>query len=72
MAQSAVKESRIENLIIAKGYKDCVVFINDNGVNVIISKLADGLQDSDVARITEIVMDEAGVDASKIKIIETA
>ncbi len=72
MAQSAVKESRIENLIIAKGYKDCVVFINDNGVNVIISKLADGLQYNDVARITEIVMDEAGVDASNIKIIDTA
>ncbi len=72
MAQAAMQESRIENMIIAKGYEDCVVFVNDGGVNVIVSRQENGLQDSDVARITEIVMDEAGVDASQIKIVETA
>ena len=71
MAEAAMKESRIENLIIAKGYKDCVVFVNDEGINVIVSKPENGLQDADIARITEIVMDETGTDASGIKIIET-
>lgn len=72
MAEAALQESRIENMIIAKGYKDCVVFVNENGVNVIISKLENGLQDSDIAKITEIVIEESGFDASKIKIVETA
>jgi len=72
MAEAAMQESRIENMIIAKGYKDCVVFVNDTGVNVIISKLENGLQDSDIAKITEIVMEESGVSAEKIKIVETA
>lgn len=72
MAQSAMQESRIENRIIAKGYKDCVVFASDGSINVIISKLENGLQDSDVARITEIVIEETGVDPENITIIETA
>ena len=72
MAQAAMQESRIENRIVAKGYKDCVVFVSDGGINVIISKLENGLQDSDIAKITEIVIEETGCEASAIKIIETA
>ncbi len=72
LAEAAVKESRIENMIKAKGYKDCVVFVNDNGINVIIAKLPEGLQDSDVAKITEIVISETGAEPGKIKILETA
>lgn len=71
MADNAVLESRIESLVIAKGYRDCVAFINENGVNVIVSKPENGLQAVDVARIRDIVMDEAGVAAEAIKVIET-
>ena len=71
MAQSAMKESRIENLVIAKGYDECVVFINDNGVNVIVQKPENGLQQEDIARIRDIVSSETGVSAEQIKIIET-
>ena len=71
MAQSAMKESRIEYLVIAKGYDECVVFINDNGVNVIVQKPENGLQQEDIARIRDIVISETGVSAEQIKIIET-
>ena len=71
MADNAVVESRIENLVIAKGYADCVAFINDNGVNVIVNKTENGLTDTDVARIRDIVISEANVTADAIKIIET-
>ena len=71
MAQSAMKESRIENLVIAKGYTECVVFINDNGVNVILQKLENGLAEEDISRIKDIVIDETGVKAEQVKIIET-
>ncbi len=71
MAQSAMKESRIENLVIAKGYQECVVFINENGVNAIVQKPEGGLQEEDIARIKDIVISETGVKAEQIKIIET-
>ena len=71
MAGNAVVESRIENLVIAKGYADCVTFVNDNGVNVIISKTENGLTDADVAKIRDIVISEASVTADAIKIMET-
>jgi len=72
MAENATTESRIENLVLAKGYRDCVVFINENGVNVIVAKTEKGITAADAARIKDIVIDEAGVTADKIKIIETA
>lgn len=71
MAGNAVVESRIENLVIAKGYADCVTFVNDNGVNVIVSKTENGLTDADVAKIRDIVISEASVTADAIKIMET-
>lgn len=71
MAGNAVVESRIENLVIAKGYTDCVTFVNDNGVNVIVSKTENGLTDADVAKIRDIVISEASVAADAIKIMET-
>ena len=70
MADNAVVESRIENLVLAKGYEDCVTFVNDNGVNVIVSKTENGLTDTDVAKIRDIVISEASVTADVIKIME--
>ena len=69
LAASTVSEAQIENLVIAKGYTDCVAFISEGGVSVVVSASEGGLQDADVARITEIVMDETGVPASQITII---
>lgn len=69
LAASTVSEAQIENLVIAKGYTDCVAFISEGGVSVVVSAQDSTLQDADVARITEIVMDETGVPASQIKII---
>ena len=70
MASVTVSEAQIENLVTAKGYADCVAFIGDNSVSVVVSNNGLGLTDADVAKITEIVTDETGMEASKIKIIE--
>lgn len=48
-----------------------MTFVNDGGVNVIVSKTETGLTDADVARIRDIVISEAGVTADAIKIMET-
>lgn len=72
MAENAVKEARIENLVVAKGYQDCVAFINEDGVNVIVHKTEQGLQAEDVTRIRDIVIGETEFTADAIQIIETA
>ena len=70
LAGYTMKEAQIENLVTAKGYSDCVAFIGDNSVSVVVAATENGLTDADVARITEIVMEETGMSASQIKIIE--
>lgn len=70
LADTTVSEAQIENLVTAKGYKDCVAFISEGSASVVVSATEEGLTDADVARIMEIVADETGYDASQIKIIE--
>ena len=70
LASYTVSEAQIENLVTAKGYADCVAFIGDESVSVVVSAQEGGLTDADVAKITEIVTDETGYEASQVKIIE--
>ena len=55
-----------ENLIIAKGFKDAVIFVNDESVSVVIE--AEELKQEDVAKIQNIVSRELNVEAGKIHI----
>lgn len=70
LASYTVTEAQIENLITAKGYADCITFIGDQSISVVVAATEIGLQDEDVAKITEIVTGETGYTASQIKIIE--
>jgi len=70
LAANAVREARIENLVKAKGFDECVTFINETGVNVIVNKTEAGLKAADTAKIKDIVIDETKVKADKIKISE--
>ena len=70
LAGSAVTETQIETLIKAKGFSDCVTLINDAGVNVIVKVPEDGLSQADASKIRDIVVSEAKVKPSQIKIIE--
>ena len=70
LASYTLSEAQIENMITAKGYDDCVVFMSEDGVSVVVSTGTDGLQTEDVARITDIVKQETGLSAECIKIME--
>ena len=65
-----VSEAQIENLVTAKGYADCIAFISDDSVSVVVSAGGAELTDADVARITEIVTGETGCTADQVKIIQ--
>ncbi len=69
LAAYTVAEAQIESLVTAKGYIDCVAFMGDESISVVVSD-ADGLDASDVARIKDIVITETDYAASQIKIME--
>ena len=61
-------EATIENLIKAKGFADCVTFVNEDQVNVVVA--SSGMVDKDAAQIQEIVVSQTGVKPSNVKIVE--
>ena len=71
MAAYTMSEAQVENLITAKGYGDCICFINDRSASVVVSSTENGLNDTDIAKIVEIVQEETGLTANQITIIET-
>lgn len=70
MADYTVTEAQIENLVVAKGYADCVAFIGEEAVSLAVAAPEGGITDADTARIVDVVNQAAGFTASQIKIIE--
>ena len=68
MADIIEMESNIETLVKSKGFAECITVINDGAANVVVS--SDGLLPSEIAQITEIIYEQAGISPSNIKIIE--
>lgn len=69
IAQSIVKESDIESLIKAKGFEDCVVFLEDGECSV-VAKTKTSSQD-DAIVIRDIIAGQTGLSYDKIKIVES-
>ena len=70
IVQTALCEAQIESLIIAKGYSDCVAYINDKGISVAVSTPEGGLNQSDVAVIADIVMTQSEYTMKDIRVVE--
>lgn len=66
MAQNILRESNVEGLLRAKGYEECVAYIADEQCSVLVSG---ELEDSDMLIVQEVVMEQTGLSADKIKII---
>lgn len=69
LASYTLAEAQIENLVTAKGYADCVAFMGDESVSVVVSTKSGDLTAEDVAKITDITMTETGFPAGNIKIM---
>ena len=72
MADATTTESEIENLVAAKGYEDCVAYIGDNSVSVVVAAPEEGLQAADVAKITDIVLGQTTFSADQVKVMDAA
>ena len=68
--QTALSEAQIESLIIAKGYTDCVAYISDSGISVAVSSPEDGLNQEDVAVISDIVLTQSDFEITDIRVVE--
>jgi len=70
MADYTVTEAQIENMVVAKGYIDCVAFIGEDSLSLVVAAPEGGITDADTARIVDVVNQATGFTASQIKIIE--
>ena len=70
MATASMKEAQIENLLIAKEFADCVVYIGSDSITVAVPAPAEGLSEESVARITDIICSETQYQAAQLSIIE--
>ena len=67
MADYTVTEAQIENLVVAKGYADCVAFIGENSLSLAVAAPEGGLTEADTAKIVDVVNQAAGYTADQIK-----
>ena len=70
MATYSLQETQIENMLIAKDYADCVVFVSEDGVTVTVPAPTEGLSPDAVARITDAILSETDFAMSQISVIE--
>lgn len=70
MADYTVTEAQIENLVVAKGYTDCVAFIGEDALSLAVAAPEGGITEADTAKILDVVKQTAGYTADQVTIIE--
>ena len=70
MAAYGALESQLEGMILAKGYEDCIVYLSDGSVSVVVSAPEEGLSRQDVAKIRDIICSETSYTAAELRIVE--
>lgn len=70
MVDNIAAESDIENLVKAKGFADCVAFIDGQKVNLVVRTGAQGLSQSEVAQLRDIILGKVDTTAQNISVVE--
>ncbi len=70
IVQTALLEAQIESLVVAKGYLDCVAYMNENGISVAVASPEGGMQQEDVAVIADIVLSQTEMEMDNIRVVE--
>ena len=63
-------ESKVEDLIKAAGFEDCVVYLDGQNANIVVK--SEGLDDSGAAKIKDILLSEVDVANENIRIFDVA
>ena len=70
IVSSALAESQIESLVVAKGFTDCVAYMTDDKISIAVSSPEEGLTEAEVALISDIVTSQTEYTLDSIRIIE--
>ena len=70
LVRVALCEAQIESLIIAKGYTECVAYISEEGISVVVATPEGGLQQEDVAVIADIILSQSEFTMEDIRVVE--
>lgn len=62
------KETKVENLIIGKGFSNALAVLSNSSITVMVKSA--GLKQNEIAQIKEIVIEETGLKADSIHIVE--
>lgn len=68
IAKQIESQGKIENLIKAKGFEDCVVYLDGDKANVVVK--SKGLTAAQVAQIKDIILSQSNVNVDNITITE--
>lgn len=68
IAKSIETEGKIENLIKAKGFQECMVYLSDDKIDVLVK--CSEMTDSEAAQIKDVILREVEVPDNNISIIE--
>lgn len=66
MVKNSDTELKIENLLLAKGYDQAIVFIDSDKVNVVVNM--EEITQNDATKIFDIVSNQSGIDRENIKL----
>ena len=66
IAENVLQESNIENLLLAKGFSDSVVYIDGERCSVVVQ--ANDLQQQESLQILQIVVSQSAVEANQVQI----
>ena len=70
IVQTALTEAQIESLVIAKGYTDCVAYMSEEGISVAVASPEGGIQQTDVAVISDIILTQTEFSLDQIRVVE--
>ncbi|MBO5652676.1 MAG: SpoIIIAH-like family protein [Clostridia bacterium] len=68
IASEIEKEAAVEALVIAKGFEDCIAVLNGDSASIVV-KCEGEVQAGQVAQISEIVYEQAGILPANVKIV---
>lgn len=70
MSSRIQSESKIESLVKAAGFEDCVVYLDGDKANIVVKTEDDGLEASEAAQIKDILLNEVSVENENIRIFD--
>ncbi|MBR5558680.1 MAG: SpoIIIAH-like family protein [Oscillospiraceae bacterium] len=70
LAKSIETEGKIETLIKAKGFEECMVYYDTEKVDIIVKTAETGLSDEQVVQMQDVVLGEIDIPSENIRIVE--